>query len=169
MNEEMYNYIGIAIMAVAFWYLHIYRPKQLMKNPGELQIMPLLSATDKKLFRAVKECSGNGLQVLDCVSLATIVYSKKLGEKKYFKDAIKKLIVAHLIVDQDFNPVLAVVYSSPDEETKLNYLALAGIGCCVFQRDTEYDAIVQQLKAALDEIQNDIKPVSEASEDPALA
>lgn len=168
MTDEMINYIGIAILAVAFWYINIYRPKKIMKDPGELQVMPLLSSVEKKLFRAVKESTGNGLQVLDCVSLGTIVYSEKLGEKKYFKDAIKKLIVSHLIVDADFKPVLAVVYSSPDEETKLNYLAKAGIGCCVFQRDADYEAIVQQIRAALEEILNGSSPAPEVSDVPAL-
>ena len=169
MTDEMINYVGIALMAVLFWYINIYRPKKIMKDPGELQIMPLLSGAEKKLFRAVKESTGDNLQVLDCVSLGTIIYSKKLGEKKYFKDAIKKLIVSHLIVDADFNPVLAVVYSSPDEETKLNYLAKAGIGCCVFQRDADKDAIVQQIKAALKEILHDSNPAPEVSEVPALS
>lgn len=169
MSDEMINYIGVGLLLVAYWYINIIRPKKLLKVPGQLQLKALMTPADKKLFKAVSYSAEGRLSVLNNVPLSALIYSSKLGAKSYFKNFVAKQFISHLIVDEDMNPVLAVEYSSASEETKLNYLGAAGIGCCVFQVEATHDEIVSQLKAALDEILNQSHAAPEVSERTAHA
>lgn len=169
MTDEMINYIGLASLAVLYWFISIYRPKKLIKKPGELLLKSVIQANDKKLLLAVKEAANEKFITINNLCLNDIIHSPKLSSKKTFTNFIKKQDITHLILDDRFTPLLGVVYASQDDDIKLDYLASVGIGCCVFPRDTSYEDMVTSLTEALTEIQESILTERESQNTPSVA
>ena len=152
MSDDMINIIGIGVLALLFWYIQIYRPKQKLKTPGELQLKPALSNDTRTMYRAIHSVFDKSYIISNNICLDDLIYSPTLNAKPYFHKALREQKIAWLILNESGIPVLAVDYETTGDELKLNFLANAGIPLCVFATGTDMEQLVKELTDAINEL-----------------
>lgn len=153
MTENMINYIGIAILSVAFWFFNIHRPKIKLKNPGNLQIKPVMKGSDKMLQNVLRNVFHDHY-ILNNVSLDDLIFCQEMNKKQHFHKALKEMKVSYLVLNENMTPILAVDFSDSSEELKFNYLTKAGIPCCIFENTTIEEQFKTELSNARSELLN---------------
>ena len=157
MTDQQINYIGFAVLAALFWYVQIYRPRKKMRDPGELILKSVMNKDDQEMYEAIRKVFPAPYILKSNVSLDDLVYSPAMEKKAHFHKALRQQHVAWLVLDAGHLPQLAVDYSAPGDDMKLNYLSRAGVGCCIFTPGTtvaKMEESLQEAASALSEMQN---------------
>ncbi|EGG9901339.1 hypothetical protein ID026_004033 [Salmonella enterica] len=157
MTDQQINYIGFAVLAALFWYVQIYRPRKKMRDPGELILKPVMNRDDRDMYESIRKIFPAPYILKSNVSLDDLLYSPAMEKKPHFHKALRQQQVAWLVLDSNHLPQLAVDYSAPGDDMKLNYLSRAGVGCCIFTPGTavaNMEESLQEAAEALSEMQN---------------
>lgn len=157
MTDQQINYIGFAVLAALFWYVQIYRPRKKMRDPDMLILKPVMTRDDRDMYDAIRKVFPAPYILKSNVSLDDLVYSPAMEKKAYFHKALRQQHIAWLVLDDNHLPQLAVDYSTPGDDMKLNYLSLAGVGCCIFTPETtvaKMEESLQEAAESLSEMQN---------------
>lgn len=165
MSDEQINIVGFIILAVLFWYIQIYRPRKKLLTPGELLLKPIMSSDDKKMYDAIQDVFPHPYIATGNVSLDELIFSPEMNKKGHFHKAMRQQKISWLIVDADLTPLLAIDYSTNDDDMKLNYLSHAGIGCCVFATSTTKEDMINTLSEAastIKGIQDSTTPITDS-------
>ncbi len=165
MSNDVINAVGICVLAAFVWYVHIYLPRKKRTAPGELKVKSVMDNKECGLYQAINNTFGRDYIIKNNVCLDDVIYSPSLDKKQHFRKYLRGQSVMYLIIDYQLSPVLAVTFTEPDDDVKLQYLANAGIGCCIFDRGTSAELIEKELKSVptLNAKPNKVAPVTHTS------
>ncbi|PXW50375.1 uncharacterized protein DUF2726 [Grimontella sp. AG753] len=153
MTDTQINYIGFAVLGLLFWYVQIYRPRKALINPRELLTKKVMNRDDYDMYQALRLVFPAPFILVRNVSLDELLYSPEMNKKSYFHKAMRQQNVAWLVLNEQLVPILAVDYSSVNQDDmKLRYLSHAGVGCCIFKTGTTVSQMQTELQEAADSL-----------------
>lgn len=149
-----FDIAGLAILAGAYYYLKIVRPKKAIASPTDLEIYPQLTSDQINIHPVIAEVVGNSYLIKTDVNFDKLIHSPKLGKVPAFKNHLRNLSVSYMLLDTKTSyPVMAIDVDSYLSDEAARYLTLAGIPFCTFPHNEDKEKLKADLTTALNQVQ----------------
>lgn len=152
MTQLQVNVIGAIILISLFIYNMIWKPKQLMKNPSDIQ--PVIKQTKSlKLSEIIYTHFSDKFYVVTQQPFNMLIHSSKLSKNTIFAKELQRLEADAVLVDKATRmPVAAIMISTKDDERKGALISGIGVGCLIFAHVDDEAEIVEGIRQYLSEI-----------------
>ncbi|MCX8959312.1 hypothetical protein EHW64_18020 [Erwinia psidii] len=149
MTQLQVNVIGAIILISWFFYKMIWKPKQLMKKPSDVQ--PVIKQTKNlKLSEIIYTHFSEDFYVVTQQPLNMLIHSSKLSRNTDFAKELQRLEADAVLVDKENRmPVAAVMLSTKDDERKGALISGIGVGCLIFSHVDDEEEIVSCIQQYL--------------------